>query len=102
MMTFETLMAGRKSAEIVCLYKGTVVRTLTVKGATIEMAAASGEKVEVRMGTGITYRPWFMDRGDFQFYVPDLNGPNGDVVKLCTEHDLIRFDDGTEAHVDPR
>lgn len=101
MMTFETLMAGRKSAEIVCLYKGTVVRRLTVEDNMIEMAAASGESVKVRMGTGIVFTPWFMDRGNFTFYVPDLNGPNGDVVKLCTEHDVIRFDDGTESHVDP-
>lgn len=102
MMTFETLMAGHKSAEIVCLLKGEVVRRLTVKdGGLIEVDVMT-EKVTVRMGTPIVCHPVFWDRGNMMFYIPDYGGdPNGLVGKLCTEADHIRFDDGTETHVVP-
>jgi hypothetical protein len=100
MMTFETLMAGHTSAEVLCLYRGEVVRRLTVKGNMIEIDAIT-VKVEVRMNTPIVFTPWCMDRGNLTFYVPDLGGPNGTVAKLCTEHDRIKYDDGTEGHIDP-
>jgi len=101
MMTFETLMAGRKSAEIRCPYRGEVVRRLTVKGDTIEIDAMT-ETVEVRIRTAIVLHPVFWDRGNLMFYVPDYKGdPNGLVAKLCTEADEITFDDGTKDHVVP-
>ena len=101
MLTFETLMAGHKSAEIVCPYKGEVVRRLTVKGDGLIDVDVMTETVTVRMATPITCHPVFWDRGNMMFYIPDYGGPNGLVGKLCTEADLIRFDDGTEAHVVP-
>lgn len=101
MMTFETLMNGRKSAEIICPYKGEVVRRLTVKGNMIEVDVMT-ETVTVRMGTPIVCHPVFWDRGNLMFYIPDYKGdPNGLVGKLCTEADRIRFDDGTEGYVEP-
>jgi hypothetical protein len=100
MMTFTSLMNGRKSAEIFCMYTGKLARRLTVKGDMIEVDALT-VKVEVRMSTPILHKPWVFDRGDMTFYAPDFNGPNGEVCKLCGEADPIKFDDGTESHVMP-
>jgi hypothetical protein len=101
MLTFSTLMNGRKSAEIFCLYTGKLARRLTVKGDVIEIDAMT-IKVEVRMTTPIVFNAWVFDRGDMTFYAPDLAPPIGTVAKLCGEGDPIKFDDGTESHVMPQ
>jgi hypothetical protein len=101
MMTFQTLMAGHRSAEIFCLYTGKLARRLTVKGDLVEIDALT-IKVEVRMATPILHKPWVFDRGDMTFYAPDLDPPIGTVAKLCGEGDPIKFDDGTESHVMPQ
>lgn len=98
-MTFATLMNGRKSAEIRCLYRGEVVRRLTVKGDMIEVDAMT-IKVDVRMETPIVCHEWALDRGSLMFYSENLP-PHIPVAKLCTEGDLISFDDGTDGHVQP-
>lgn len=96
MMTFQSLMNGHKSAEIRCLYRGELVRRLTVEGDTVEIDAMT-VKVKVPLSTPITFEPWCLDRGNMLFPAPG----HGDRAKLCTEHDRITFDDGSEGHVDP-
>lgn len=94
MTNFKNLMGSNRHANIVCLYKGTVVRRLSVVGDSIEIDAIT-ETVKVPLDTEITYEPWFMDRGSLLFALP-----SGRVGKLCTEGDMVYFGDGTERHLD--
>ena len=99
MMTFASLMNGHTSAEIRCPFRGEVVRRLTVKGDMVEVDAMT-IKVDVRLETIITYEPWCMDRGSLLFYSPNLP-QHVPVAKLCTELDVIKFEDGTERTIEP-
>lgn len=94
MQTLANIMNGHKTAEIVCAYKGTVVRRLTVDGEVITVDALT-EKVDVLLTTPVTYEAWMFDRGSMLFSYA------GKVGKLCTEGDIIRFADGSEGHVYP-
>ena len=92
--TLTDLMKGHKAAEIVCAVRGIVVRRLVVCDDTLEIDASGAwgrEEFAAPLDTAISFRPWFMDRGDVVLTT------NGQTIKLCTEHDLIRYEDGTTA-----
>ena len=98
MKTLADLMNGHKAAEIVCCVRGSVVRRLVVCDDTLEIDASGPwgrEEFAAPLDTPIKLRPWFMDRGDVLIIVHD-GAIIKQEVKLCTEHDLIRFPDGTE------
>jgi len=94
--SFRDLMAGYDYAEIVCRYKKTVVRKLTVNGDMVNMDAIT-EAVEVPLDTPVEYEPWFMDRGSMLFRAEGHDVP----LKLCTEADEVRYPDGSEGWVNP-
>lgn len=98
MMNLADLMRDSDSAEIVCAYKGAVVRKLTVierDNSTFVRIDAMTEHVDVLISTEITYQPWMFDRGSLLF------SHAGGTGKLCTEGDLIRYPDGRSFHVYP-
>jgi len=81
------VMGLSDSAEIVCLYKKEVVRTLTKEGGNIHIEAGDGSSVDLPIDTLVTYKEFFMDRGSMLL---------GNGMKLCTELDIVRYPDGTE------
>lgn len=90
--TLAEIMKGHKSAEIVCAIRGGVVRRLVVCDSTLEIdmcGPSDREEFAAPLDTEITLRPWFMDRGDVMLKA------DGQTIKLCTEYDLIRYEDGT-------
>lgn len=89
-MTFRDFMKGHTSCEIRCLYRGDVVRRLTVNGDTLHLDAIS-EAIDLPLTTAIVYEAWTFDRGSLLFALP-----GAPLLKLCTEFDRIVFDDGTE------
>lgn len=93
---FKDLMAGYKSAEIICIVKKEVVRELTVNGDTVHIESGP-DKVDVPIDTPVTYEAWTLDRGNMLFSLSD----SAESLKLCTEVDKIRFPDGTEHNVYP-
>ncbi len=96
-MTLADLMNGHKAAEILCGMRGIVVRRLVVCDGTLEIDASGPwgrEEFAAPLDTAISLRPWFMDRGDV------LLTADGQTIKLCTECDLIRYEDGTESCVE--
>ena len=90
---FKDLMAGYKSAEIICPIKGKAMRKLTVDGDTVHIEAGPDEK-DVSIDTPVSYDSWLFDRGSLIF------GEQNE-MKLCTEGDRIRYPDGTEDAVYP-
>jgi hypothetical protein len=99
-MTLADILKGHTAAEILCAYTHAVVRRLVVNVdvGIVDMDAGEGHQVGIPLDTEITYEPWFMDRGSLLFANP-IFGAQPAVWKLCTEHDVIRFDDGTEVLV---
>lgn len=94
--SFEDLMSGHQSAEILNLLNGEVVRRLVVKGPDVEVDAMVPEKVTVPLATEIVYEPWVLDRGNLLFSCPEY--PR---AKICTEWDIVRYPDGTEQRIEP-
>ncbi len=109
--SFRELMAGHKSAEIRCLYTGTLVRKLSIDadGAHVVIDAMI-MIVSVPLDTPITHQPWAMDRGNMLFkssavceqttlaaVMPKVPAE----LKICGEDDPITFDDGTTDKVQP-
>lgn len=95
--TLAELMNGHESAEIICAVRGSVVRRLVVCDGTLEIDASGPwgrEEFAAPLEAEISLRPWFMDRGDVV-----LTADSGQMIKLCTEYDLIRYEDGTTAAV---
>ena len=90
--SFKDVMGGYDSAEVLCLYKGDVVRTLTAKDGMVHMACPNGDSIDVSEDTPVVYEPWMLDRGSLVF--------NGN-LKLCTEGDHVRYPDGNEDCVVP-
>ena len=92
MKTLKDLMSGYLSAEILCAFSGTVVRRLVVCDDTLDIDASGPwghEEFSAPLAAEIKIRPWFMDRGDILFTA------DGQTIKLCTEHDLNCYEDGT-------
>lgn len=94
-MTLKELMNGHLKAEILCLYRGEVVRRLTVEGDTLKFDHLEGTR-DLALDTELMFEPWCMDRGNILFNLAGFG-----MAKFCTEADVIRFEDGTRANVVP-
>jgi hypothetical protein len=94
--TFADLMAGRRRAEIYCLYTQKLVRILTLVDGQVHVDFTNGESTDIPLETPIWYEPWFMDRGSMLFSCRESAQ-----AKICTEADVIRFPDGVEDRVMP-
>jgi hypothetical protein len=103
--TIRELMRGHLGAEIVCAYRGQVVRKLVVNPDVniVDIDFGDGEVIGLDLDTELHYESWMMDRGSITFRIPDhLLRPDmspGVQGKFCTEFDIMRFDDGTEESV---
>jgi hypothetical protein len=96
MLTLRKIMGGHRTAEILCLYKKRVVRELIAGDDSVDIHFMEGTVVGLPLDTLLHYEPWDMDRGSI--LIPGTE--HGD-IKLCTEFDIIRFDDGSEQRVQP-
>lgn len=96
--SFADLMGGHDKAQVVNLLDGSVVRDLVVKGSEVEINPGEGYPiVMVPLSLEIKYEPLFMDRGNLVFVHADYPP----FAKICTEHDSIRYPDGTECNIAP-
>lgn len=93
--SFKDLMNGHNQAEIVNLIGDNVVRRLKVQDNQVEIDAIT-ITLTVPLDTPITYEPWCFDRGSMLFSVPEFP-----TAKICTELDIVRYPDGTEASIEP-
>ena len=97
MLTFKAFMDGHSAATIRCAYTNTVVRRIAVIGGIAEIHCADGTAIGVDLDTPIRYEAWFMDRGSLTFVSSELP----QACKLCTEADLVTFEDGTGGYAMP-
>lgn len=86
-MTLRDFMRGRLGAQIKCGVRGQVVRRIAVNGEIADIDAIT-ETVGVPLDTVLQYQSWTFDRGSIIF---DLEGRG--ILKLCTEFDVISYDD---------
>lgn len=70
--------------------RGGVVRNLTIAGPYVDLQAADGSRAMIGADEPLVYEPWFMDRGSVL-----VRSSTHGMVKLCTELDLVKLDDGT-------
>lgn len=91
-MRIKDLMGDHTSAEIRCMYRGEVVRRLTVNGNVLHLDAIT-ESLDLPLDTELKLEPWVFDRGSIVF-----DHPRGR-LKFCGEMDPITFEDGTEQRV---
>ena len=103
--TLRAFMQSQLGAEIRCAYRGTVVRKLVVNADAniVDIDFGDGEVCGLDLDLELRYEPWVMDRGSITFLIPSHifqpgTAPSGR-GKLCTEFDVVCFDDGTEAAV---
>ena len=103
--TLRAFMQGQLGAEIRCAYRGTIVRKLVVNADSniVDIDFGNGEVHGLDLDLELCYEPWVMDRGSITFQIPSHilrpgMSPDGR-GKLCTELDVVCFDDGTEAVV---
>jgi hypothetical protein len=88
-MTLRDLLGKSLSAQISCAMTGDVVRHLTLSGSLVDLRAADGSRAVIDADATLVYEPWFMDRGSV--LVKSSRG----VIKLCTELDTVKLDDGS-------
>jgi hypothetical protein len=84
------LFDGHDGAEVICAVTGHVVRQLALIGDTLELKAGA-DQCAIAADTQLHYEPWLMDRGSVLVASLEYG-----TIKLCTEFDIIRFEDGTE------
>ena len=89
-MTLRDLLAKSLSAQIACAFTGQVVRHLTLAGPFVDLRAADGTRVLISADEPLVYESWFMDRGSVL-----VKSETRGVIKLCTEFDLVKLDDGS-------
>jgi len=89
-MTLRDLLAKSVSAQISCAFTGQVVRHLTLAGPIVDLRAADGTRVLISADEPLVYEAWFMDRGSVL-----VKSESHGVIKLCTEFDLVKLDDGS-------
>jgi hypothetical protein len=96
---FADLLNGHTSAELRCLYTGSLVRKFVLSDSgDIFLDPTEGPGLYVPASTPVYYEPWVMDRGSILF----RHKQYGDtLLKLCGKGDPIRFEDGTEDLVEP-
>lgn len=102
--TLREFMRGHLGAEIWCAYRGEVVRKLVVNPDSniVDIDFGDGEVHGLDLDLELCYEAWFMDRGSVMFKIPaDIlqpGSPDG-CGKICTELDVVCFDDGTRGVV---
>jgi hypothetical protein len=96
-LTLGGLMQGHGKAQIICLMKREVVRTLEVKGDDL-LITSPPDSLLFSLNQRIFYDPWMMDRGSLLIQCKHM--PDG-MAKLCTEADIIRYEDGSEFSILP-
>lgn len=89
-MTLRDLLGKSLSAQISCAVRGGVVRDLTLAGPYVDLRAADGTRAMIAADEPLVYEPWFMDRGSVL-----VRSSTHGLVKLCTELDLVKLEDGT-------
>ena len=89
-MTIRDLLGKSLSAQISCAMTGNVVRNLTLSGPNVELRTADGSRALIPVDAQLVYEAWFMDRGSVLVQSCDRG-----VIKLCTELDPVKLDDGT-------
>lgn len=90
------VLGKHETAEIRCLYQGTIARKLKrLPDNMVEIEALTWFLV-VSADTPVKYEPWVMDRGNMLF-----DPPNYPSVKLCGEADSVCYPDGTQESVEP-
>lgn len=94
--SLKDLLGDYNRCEIINPLQGNVVRILTKHGDKVEIDAIT-VKVTVPLDTEVRHQPWMFDRGNLLISVPGY----GDNAKLCTEADVVRYEDGTEACILP-
>lgn len=94
--TFQDLLGDYDRCEIINPIGGNVVRIVKREGdkAVIDAITVT---VTVPLNTELRYEPWVFDRGNLLFSCPGY----GHRAKFCTEGDIVRYEDGTEAGVLP-
>lgn len=89
--TFADIMAGHKTAEILCPRKNLLMRRLTMQpNGQIEFDCLSDvdPKLLIDPTTPVSYIPWDMDRGSMTFMHKSFgNQP----LSLCTEMDIVAY-----------
>lgn len=94
---FRDLLAGHSSCEIVNPLKGNVVRKLSLVDGNRQVAVdAISAVVTVDLMCEVRFEPWVLDRGNLLFTCEGYPS-----AKLCTEDDVVRYPDGSEALVRP-
>lgn len=89
-MTLRDLLGKSLSAQISCGMTGNVVRNLTLSGPYVDLRAADGSRALIPADAQLVYEAWFMDRGSVLVQSCDRG-----VIKLCTELDPVKLDDGS-------
>lgn len=102
--TIRNLLDGHLAAEIVCAMRATVVRRFVVHPDMdiVDVDFGDNTQVGLSLDTVLSYDAWIMDRGSIVFIIPEhMRLPDMPICgKLCTEFDILRFDDGTEITVE--
>ena len=89
-MTLRDLLGNSLSAQISCGMTGNVVRNLTLSGPFVYLRTADGSLALIPADAQLVYEAWFMDRGSVLVQSCDHG-----VIKLCTELDSVKLDDGS-------
>ncbi|MCR9292045.1 MAG: hypothetical protein NXI32_04950 [bacterium] len=83
-------------AVILNLFDKQIVRTLTkLEDGQVYLLAGDGTKMILEGDTPIRFQPWVMDRGSLLFEV------GGHELKICTESDILRTEDGRYFSIEP-
>lgn len=95
---FKGASQGTLLAEIVCPVQNATMRRLENHGDKVLLAcpAEPGIWNEFDATTPIIYDPWVFDRGNIL-----IDHPSRGRIKLCTEMDILRFQDGEERMIVP-
>lgn len=96
--TFGNLMGAHQYAEIICPLKNVVVRKLSRKFDKVLLDPMVPPVISVDLTTKITFQPWLLDRGNLLFRHEEFPGKD---LKICTEADIIRYEDGSEYQINP-
>ena len=103
--TLRAFMQGHLGAEIRCACRGDVVRKLVVNidSNIVDIDFGDGEVHGLDLDLELCYEAWLMDRGSVMFKIPPhilQSGMSPDGCgKICTEFDIVCFDDGTRGVV---
>ena len=94
--SFKDLMNGQRHATIHCGMSDIQVRDLESDGAGAVIIRHDHGELLVNENVEIRYEPWSFDRGSLLF-----KSHGGQELKICTELDHIKFDDGSKFAICP-